>query len=301
MKRNGTDGLSADERNPMKTVTSVHEMINLAHTFRSAGKRIGLVPTMGALHRGHLSLLEIAKDRADATVMSIFVNPTQFGPQEDFSRYPRPFEEDCRKAEAAGCDVVFAPDTGDLYPPLHRTSVQVSGITERLCGKSRPTHFQGVTTVVLKLFNIVKPHCAVFGAKDAQQLLVIRRMVEDLHCPVEIVAAPIVREDDGLALSSRNAYLTAEERTAAVLINRGLRNAEERFGGGERRAAQLIGDIGETMARSPLLVPEYIEIVDLNLLEPVERIADGALAAVACRTRQSNTRLIDNTILGGRL
>ncbi|MBN1757639.1 MAG: pantoate--beta-alanine ligase [Chitinispirillaceae bacterium] len=285
----------------MKTVTSVHEMTNLAYAFRSVGKRIVLIPTMGALHRGHLSLLKIAKELADVTVMSVFVNPTQFGPHEDYSRYPRPFDEDCRKAEAAGCDVVFAPAAGDMYPPLHSTSVQVDGITTRLCGKSRPTHFQGVTTVVLKLFNCIKPHFAVFGQKDAQQLIIIRRMVEDLYCPVDIVAAPIVRENDGLALSSRNAYLTQEERSAAVLISEGLQAVEKLFSDGERHTAPLIETIEERFAQSSLIAPEYVEIVDLCLLEPVDRIADSALVAVACRMGQSNTRLIDNIILGGRL
>ncbi len=285
----------------MIIVTSVQEMMNLAHTFRSAGKRIALVPTMGALHRGHLSLLSRARELADVTVMSIFVNPMQFGPSEDFQKYPRPFGEDCRKAEEALCDVVFAPGADDMYPPEHRTSVQVSGITGKLCGKSRPTHFQGVTTVVFKLFSIVKPHCAVFGQKDAQQVIVIRRMVDDLHVPVEIAVTPIVREVDGLALSSRNTYLTPEERSDALLINQGLQRAEQLFTGGERNSAQLIRVLQEVWAPSPLIDPEYSEIVNCVSLEPVDLIETTALLAVACRMRQSGTRLIDNVILGGNL
>jgi pantoate--beta-alanine ligase len=285
----------------MIIVTSVHEMINLAHTFRSAGKRIALVPTMGALHHGHLSLLSRARELSDVTVMSIFVNPMQFGPTEDFQKYPRPFAEDCRKAEKALCDVVFAPAADDMYPPEHRTSVQVSGITGKLCGKSRPTHFQGVTTVVFKLFSIVKPHCAVFGAKDAQQIIVIRRMVDDLHVPVEIAVAPIVREKDGLALSSRNTYLTPEERTDALLIRRGLRKAEQLFAGGERVSARLVGALQDVWKQASLIDPEYSEIVNCVSLEPVDLIETTALLAVACRMRQSGTRLIDNTILGGSL
>lgn len=285
----------------MIIVSSIREMVNLAYSYRSVGKRIGLVPTMGALHRGHLSLLSIARAQADITVMSVFVNPTQFGPDEDYLQYPRPFDDDCKKAQTAGCDVVFAPPVEEMYPKQHRTAVTVSGITGRLCGRSRPTHFQGVTTVVLKLFNIVNPHCAVFGAKDAQQVAVIRRMVDDLHCPVEIVAGPIIREDDGLALSSRNIYLTPEERSDAAFISRGLREVEELYAAGERSAARLGEALNTVYAQSPLIVPEYSEIVDRSSLEPIDTIITSALLAVACRMRRSNTRLIDNTILGGTL
>jgi pantoate--beta-alanine ligase len=213
----------------VKTVTSIGEMINLAYTYRAGGRILALVPTMGALHRGHLSLLAIARDHADISVMSLFVNPTQFAPNEDYGNYPRPFDADCGKAESAGCDVLFAPSATEMYPSLHRTAVIVSGITERLCGASRPTHFSGVTTVVMKFFNIVNPHLAVFGAKDAQQVTVIKRMVADLNSPVRIVVGPIVREEDGLALSSRNIYLTPGERSAAPLIHRGIGKAEELY------------------------------------------------------------------------
>jgi pantoate--beta-alanine ligase len=283
----------------MKIVTSVAEMINLSHTLRSTGQRIALVPTMGALHRGHLSLLAAAQEHADTTVMSIFVNPTQFGPNEDYLKYPRPFDVDCVKADAAGCDIVFAPPVGEMYPADHRTTVAVSGITERLCGASRPTHFRGVTTVVLKLFNIVNPHAAVFGAKDAQQATVIRRMATDLHLPLHIVVAPIVREDDGLALSSRNVFLTVAERSEACRIYRGIRNAETLFAGGERSAGMLIASVDAELSKSTLIAPEYIEIVDCSTLEAVGSVSDSALLAVACRMQESATRLIDNTVLGG--
>lgn len=285
----------------MDVVTSVSEMRRLAQTLRTNGKRIALVPTMGALHRGHLSLVERAKELADTTVISIFVNPTQFGPNEDFTTYPRPFEDDCRRAEAAGGDVVFAPSAGEMYPPRHATTVTVSGITGQLCGRSRPTHFQGVTTVVMKLLNIVQPHCAVFGAKDAQLVRVIRRMVEDLHLPVDIIVGAIVRETDGLAMSSRNVYLTPEERTDAPLINSGLMAVERAYGAGERSSGVLIENLRQVYAQSSLIEPDYCEIVDLQSLEPVHHITDPVLFAVACRMRMSGTRLIDNTVLGGSL
>lgn len=285
----------------MDVVTSVNEMRILAQKFRTNGKRIALVPTMGALHRGHLSLVERAKQEADTTIISIFVNPTQFGPNEDFTTYPRPFENDCRRAEAAGGDVVFAPSAEEMYSPRHATTVAVSGITGQLCGRFRPTHFQGVTTVVTKLLNIVQPHCAVFGAKDAQQVLVIRRMVEDLHLPVAILVGAIVREADGLAMSSRNGYLTPEERTDAPLINSGLTVVERAYGAGERSSGALIENLRQVYAQSSLIEPEYCEMVNLESLEPVDHIADPVLLAVACRMRMSGTRLIDNTVLGGSL
>lgn len=285
----------------MKIVTSVNEMSMLAKALRTDGTRIALVPTMGALHRGHLSLVDLARKHADATVVSIFVNPTQFGPNEDFGTYPRSFGEDCCKAEAAGCDVVFAPAAGEMYPPRHATTVAVSGITGRLCGRTRQNHFQGVTTVVTKLFNIVQPHCAAFGAKDAQQVRVIRRMVEDLHLMVDIIVGPIVREEDGLALSSRNVYLTSEERTVAVLINSGLKEVEDAYGAGERSSRELLETLRQVYEQSSLIVPEYSEIVDLQSFDSVERIAGPVLLAVACRMRSSGTRLIDNTVLGGTL
>lgn len=284
----------------MKIVTSVKEMLNLSRTLAAGGRTIGLVPTMGALHCGHLSLLSVAREQADISVMSIFVNPTQFGPKEDFAKYPRPFEADCCMAESEGCDIVFAPEASDMYPEGYRTTVAVSDITERLCGASRPTHFAGVTTVVFKFFSIVKPDIAVFGAKDAQQVAVIRRMVTDLHLPVSIVVAPIIREVDGLALSSRNVYLTRDERKAATVLHRGLRMVEELYAQGERNAAKLGDVIRGEYAQEPLVHPEYIEVVDRQTLLPLDTITSSALVAVACRMSESGTRLIDNTVLGDK-
>ncbi len=281
----------------MRVIRSLGEMAGTAIALRREGRTVALVPTMGALHRGHLSLLEIARGQADFRVMSIFVNPTQFGPTEDFKRYPRPFEDDCRKAEEAGCDVVFAPSEQEMYPPGHRTKVNVSGITGLLCGASRPGHFDGVTTVVLKFLNIVNPHFAVFGAKDAQQVVVIERMIADLNHPVRILVGPTVREADGLALSSRNEYLTPDERNSAPCIYRGLCAVRALFSSGERSSAALRSVLHEEIARSSLLEPEYCEIVDRSTLDPLETTDPGALVAVACRTKESRTRLIDNIIL----
>lgn len=273
-------------------------MINIALTLRAGGKRCALVPTMGALHEGHLSLLKIAQGCADVTVMSVFVNPIQFGPKEDFAQYPRPFERDCALAQAAGCDIVFAPSAKEMYPDHFATTVSVGSITSRLCGASRPDHFAGVTTVVLKLFNIVKPHTAVFGAKDAQQVAVIKRMVDDLHCPVEIVTGPIIREEDGLAMSSRNVYLTTSERLAARSLYRGLKKVEFLYTKGEHNTEILRAAITSICNESSLIVPEYIEIVDRITLMPLGTVTTSALVAVACRMQESATRLIDNTILG---
>ncbi len=285
----------------MEIVSSINEMIGVCDALRKEGKKIGFVPTMGALHKGHISLLSISQKYADVSIMSIFVNPTQFGPNEDYIKYPRPFDADIKKAEEAGCDVLFAPTVEEMYPQGFCTTVSVGGITERLCGIARPTHFKGVTTVVLKLFNIVNPHYAVFGAKDAQQVIVIRRMVADLHCPVKIIVGPIIREADGLALSSRNSYLTFTERSVAPFIYKGLSKAEELFSCGERRADILIAEVNNQLQNSGLIVPEYIEVADIDTLEPVSEIQCSALLAVACRMKESNTRLIDNTVLGGKL
>jgi len=285
----------------MKIITSPQEMKNISLTYQKGGQTIGFVPTMGALHKGHLSLLDIAKKQSDVCVMSIFVNPVQFGPKEDFKKYPRPFREDCDKAEAAGCDIVFAPSTEAMYPEHYSTYVTVEGITERLCGASRPGHFRGVTTVVLKLFNIVMPQTAVFGQKDAQQVVVIKRMVHDLDISVRIVVGATVREFDGLAMSSRNVYLTAPERCDAPLICKGLQAAEKAYVEGERNADTLIGLIKNVYSGTGMFSPEYIEIADITTLQPLKVLEKTALIAVACRTKESTTRLIDNIIVGGRM
>jgi pantoate--beta-alanine ligase len=268
---------------------------------RSRGTATGLVPTMGALHDGHLSLLKAAVGRGVNTVMSIFVNPTQFGPAEDFEKYPRRFIKDCELAEMAGCDCVFVPSAGEIYPENYRTYVDVEELAGGLCGASRPIHFRGVATVVLKLFNIVMPHIAVFGAKDAQQVIVVKRMVEDLNLPVQIIAAPTVREPDGLAMSSRNAYLSPQERAEAPLIHRALAEAQILYDAGER-SGQIIRDrVRSVLDGGRLIDTEYAELVDTTLLKPLVSLDRVALAAVACRTSETGTRLIDNIVLGGNL
>jgi len=272
-----------------------------SQTVHEKGRLIGFIPTMGALHEGHLSLVEKAHGLTDAMVMSIFVNPAQFGPAEDYKRYPRPFEADCAKALAAGCDAVFVPETSDMYPEHYGTSVAVEELGRKLCGISRPGHFRGVTTVVLKLFNIVTPDIAFFGHKDAQQVIVLKRMVEDLNIPVTIEACPTVREADGLAMSSRNAYLTSAERAAAPVIHKGLQAARALYEAGERNAARLSQTIESIVQNTPLIKKEYVGIVDVKTLDPLTTITSAALIAVAYRTSESGTRLIDNLIVGGSL
>jgi pantoate--beta-alanine ligase len=256
---------------------------------------------MGALHSGHCSLVSRASSASDVVVMSIFVNPTQFGPREDFTKYPRTFEKDCALAEAAGCDIVFAPQAKEMYPDPFMTYVTVEELSGKLCGITRPTHFKGVATVVLKFFNIVAPHRAFFGQKDAQQVIVLKRMVRDLNVPVAIEVCPTVRESDGLAMSSRNVYLTPEERHAAPAIYQGLSAAAALFERGERSGTAITTAVQESIARQTLLSIEYIEIVDTATLLPVTVCTSPALVAAACRTGESNTRLIDNIVIGGTL
>jgi pantoate--beta-alanine ligase len=287
----------------MKIIRQPDEMRALCCDFRKAGRTVGLVPTMGALHEGHLSLVQMSRKLCGATVMSIFVNPIQFGPAEDYQKYPRPFESDCEKAEEAGCDAVFAPEQGAMYPPDYSSYVELERITGTLCGASRPGHFRGVATVVLKFFNIVRPQVALFGQKDAQQVVVIKRMVADLNVPVKIAVSPIVREKSGLAMSSRNVYLTAEERLQSSLIYKGLLAASNLFDKGERVAQNLKAAIGEVLGAATLVSPEYIEIVNTLTLEPIEAILGQGhvLIAIAVRMKTSKTRLIDNIVLGGEL
>lgn len=285
----------------MKIVRTVAEMKNLSLMVNKTGRTIGFVPTMGALHDGHLSLLKIAQENADFVVMSIFVNPTQFGPNEDFDKYPRVLEQDCAKASEAGCDVIFAPSVEQMYPDGYSTYVDVGDITTRLCGASRPNHFRGVTTVVMKLLNIVMPQCAVFGQKDAQQVLVLKRMLRDLNCSTKIIVGPIVRENDGFALSSRNKYLTKDERAEAPGIHEGLELVMEAYNSGERNASVLKSLLQAKYDSLKFIDSEYIEIVDFEKLQSVEILDAPTLAAVACRTAQSKTRLIDNIVLGGVL
>ncbi|MFZ3262906.1 MAG: pantoate--beta-alanine ligase [Terriglobales bacterium] len=267
-----------------------------SHDIKALGSpSLGLVPTMGALHAGHLSLVRAAKAQCDAVAVSIFVNPTQFGPSEDFAKYPRSFESDCAALEKEGVDIVFAPAVEEMYPKGETTWVTVQGLSERLDGRSRPGHFRGVTTVVAKLFHVIEPDVAFFGQKDAAQVAIIRRMVRDLNFPVEVVVCPIVREDDGLAMSSRNAYLGAEERLRALVLHRSLQRMEKEFRAGQRMAAHLCEAGRAIIAQEPQVRLDYFEIVDPNTLEPVERIAQPALVAVAAHV--GSTRLIDNVVL----
>jgi pantoate--beta-alanine ligase len=279
----------------MKICATIPEARAACRDARASRKRLGLVPTMGALHEGHLSLVRAAKAQCDAVAVSIFVNPTQFGPTEDLSKYPRQFDRDCRLLEKEGVDILFAPSVEEIYPDGPVTWVLVEGLSEKLDGRSRPGHFRGVTTIVAKLFHIIEPDAAFFGQKDAAQLAVIRRMVQDLNFPVEIVACPIVRESDGLAMSSRNAYLNLEERGRALVLQRSLQQVHREFQSGERIAAKLISAAKEVFAREPQVVLDYFEIVDPDTLDPVKRISQKTLVAVAAYV--GSTRLIDNTVL----
>lgn len=263
---------------------------------RCRGRSIGLVPTMGALHRGHAALIERSAADGCFTVVSIFVNPAQFGPGEDFERYPRTPEDDLRTIEAAGGDMVFSPSVPEVYARGFDTWVEVGGgLTERFCGASRPGHFRGVATVVLKLFNMVCPDRAYFGRKDYQQLQVIRRLVRDLNLPVEIAGVPTVREDDGLALSSRNKYLSAEERRIAPTLYRALQAAAAAAAAGEEDVAVLRRQALEIIAAQPRLEPEYLEAADGETLQPLTRLRPGAVMLLAARL--GGTRLIDNITL----
>lgn len=280
----------------MRIVETSLEMQQTALALRAAGKRIGFVPTMGNLHDGHLSLVRIAKQHADVVVVSIFVNPTQFGPNEDFAAYPRTFEADRARCEAEGVDFIFHPAVPEMYPAGASVSVTENALSRTLCGASRPGHFAGVCTVVAKLFNVVLPHVAVFGEKDAQQLRVIRRMVRDLRFPVEIVSGPTAREADGLARSSRNQYLTAEQRPQAVCLRRALDEAERLFAAGERDSQKLVAALRAVVAQAPAAKIDYLEIVDDETLQPLSGpIARPALVALAVWV--GKPRLIDNTVL----
>jgi pantoate--beta-alanine ligase len=279
----------------VKICATIPEARSACRDARSGGKQLGLVPTMGALHEGHSSLVQAAKAQCDAVAVSIFVNPVQFGPKEDLSKYPRPFERDCRMLEKQGVDILFAPSVAEIYPGGSVTWVTVEGLSEKLDGRSRPGHFRGVTTIVAKLFNIIEPDVAFFGQKDAAQLAVIRRMVLDLNFPVEIVAVPTVREADGLAMSSRNAYLKGEERDRAAVLHRSLLRARQQFDAGERIAASLISAGKDLFANEPGVVLDYFEVVDPDTLDPVEKISKKTLVAVAAYV--GSTRLIDNLLL----
>jgi pantoate--beta-alanine ligase len=276
----------------LEVVTTVAQVRAAVGQARRHERRIGLVPTMGALHDGHLSLIRAARAEMDCVVVSIFVNPTQFGPREDLSRYPRPFEHDLALCRAAGVDLVFAPPVAEVYPADFCTTVEVAKLQDALCGPSRPGHFPGVATVVLKLFNMVQPDVAYFGQKDAQQARIIRQLVRDLNVPVEIRVCPIVREPDGLALSSRNVYLTAEERPHATVLYRALTLARELVAAGEWDAAKVRQAMVDLIQATPGAVLDYAEVVDNESFQPVTQIQGEVLAALAVKF--GGTRLIDN-------
>ncbi|MGB9791792.1 MAG: pantoate--beta-alanine ligase [Thermacetogeniaceae bacterium] len=277
----------------MEVIKRVKEMQEICLQKRREGKSIGFVPTMGYLHEGHLSLVRAARAENDLVVMSIFVNPLQFGPREDFATYPRDLERDCRLAEGAGVDYVFAPDTEEMYPEGYNTYVEVLGeVTEKMCAKSRPGHFRGVTTVVLKLFNIIQPDRAYFGQKDAQQAVVIKKMVADLNIPLEIVTCPVVREPDGLAMSSRNTYLSPEERQQALALYRSLEHGRRLIEKGERDPQKVRQEIIKFLENSPGIRVDYVEVCKADDLSELKEIRGHVLLAAAVYV--GRTRLIDN-------
>ncbi|KAA0892180.1 pantoate--beta-alanine ligase [Oryzomonas rubra] len=280
----------------MKIISAIEEMQQTALGLKRQGKTIAFVPTMGYLHEGHASLLREGRTRGDILVLSIFVNPIQFGQNEDLDSYPHDRERDFRTAEGCGVDIVFTPDSTGMYPSGFQTGVAVRELSQPLCGASRPGHFDGVATVVTKLFNIVQPDVALFGRKDYQQLAVIRRMAADLNLPVQVIGMPIVREADGLALSSRNSYLSPVERQAALCLSRALVRVRERYAAGERSAATLKNEALAVIAQEPLAAIDYLEVRDGATLEPSQTVDSGTLVALAVKLGQ--TRLIDNTIVG---
>ena len=276
----------------MKVIRTIRELREELWIQRSHGQRLSLVPTMGYFHEGHLSLMDLAREKSDFMVVSLYVNPTQFGPNEDLARYPRDFIRDERLARERGTDVLFYPDNQEMYPDSFCTYVVPEKLANVLCGRSRPTHFRGVTTIVAKLFNIVQPDLAVFGRKDAQQAIIIKRMVSDLNFPIEIVVAPIIRESDGLAMSSRNTYLTPPERQQAPVIFQALMQAAELVQKGERRSAFIEKKISQMIVTADLARIEYIQVVSEKDLQPVEKVEPGTFVAVAVWF--GKTRLIDN-------
>lgn len=281
----------------MKVLRSIPKIRNQITLIKKQRKTIGFVPTMGYLHAGHLSLVRAAKKENDVTVMSIYVNPTQFGPQEDFAKYPRDISRDLKLAQKAGVDIIFLPRNKDMYPRGYLTYVKVQKITDTLCGGKRPEHFCGVCTIVAKLLNITSPDKAYFGQKDAQQALVIKKMAEDLNIPVQIKVMPIIREIDGLAMSSRNVYLSPEEREDAVVINKALFLARQQFLRGEKNSNKILSSIKRLISSKHSAKIDYVKIVDTENLLPIKIIKGEALIAIACYI--GKTRLIDNIILRG--
>ena len=279
----------------MRVLGKISELRAALAAQRKAGRTVGLVPTMGFLHEGHISLVEASRRDNDITVLSIFVNLTQFGVNEDFDKYPKDIEGDSRKAEEAGTDIIFAPTAAEMYPQDYSTYVDMDGITDRMCGRSRPGHFKGVATVVTKLFNIVQPDKAYFGQKDAQQAAVIRKMVRELNMNVDIAVCPIVREKDGLAMSSRNVYLNSEERKAALVLSKSLFKAEGLINEGERDARKIRAFIEKEIGSETLADIDYVTVVDADTLDEIKLLKGSILAAVAVRF--GKTRLIDNIVM----
>jgi pantoate--beta-alanine ligase len=282
----------------LETIHTVEWMKQVARQARFEGRPVGFVPTMGALHAGHMSLVHAAKAECQPVIASIFVNPTQFGPNEDFQKYPRTLEMDRKRLEEAGVNYLFAPEAAEMYPAGFRTWVTVEELSNRLEGRTRPGHFRGVTTVVLKLLEIVQPRMAFFGRKDAQQARLIRQMARDLHLDAEIAVCPIVREPDGLAISSRNAYLTPNERRTATALFRALDGARRAIERGERDALWLVAAMREVLRAEPLVEPDYVELVDSETLEPMTHLRGVCLALLAARV--GATRLIDNLLIEER-
>lgn len=278
----------------MDVVRAVSQMQLISTQARQMGKVIAFVPTMGFFHEGHLTLMKEGKKRGNLLVVSLFVNPTQFGPSEDFEKYPRDFARDSQMAEGAGVDILFAPESSEMYPAGHQTLVRVTEVTRGLCGRSRPTHFQGVATVVTMLFNIVKPHVAIFGEKDYQQLVTIQRMAKDLHLDVEVLGMPTVREADGLAMSSRNSYLKPDERRAATCLSRSLKRAEELILQGQRSAGLVREEVLKVLQSEPLVKTDYVEICDRHTLQEIDRIDRDTVIALAAYL--GKVRLIDNFV-----
>lgn len=282
----------------MKVFRTINELRKELNELKFQGKVISFVPTMGYLHEGHLSLVRYAKQNSDFCVVSIFVNPAQFGPNEDFNRYPRDEQRDLNFLEKEKCDFVFIPSAKEMYGENYQTYVKVKKYSEILEGEFRPTHFEGVTTVVIKLFNIVQPNFAVFGQKDAQQAFIIQKMVDDLNIPIRIDVLPIVREGDGLAMSSRNVYLNEEERKQALCLYNGIKLAEDLFSEGEKSAKVLIEQVKNLISQYPLAKIDYVEIVNKKDFEKVDFLMEGEDYYLLLAVRIGNTRLIDNTILG---
>lgn len=280
----------------MKIIESAKKMQALSESLRNQGKIVTFVPTMGYFHEGHLDLMREGRKRGDCLVISIYVNPTQFGPNEDFEKYPRDLERDRTMAEGVGVDVIFYPPTAEMYPPYYQTYVTVENVTNNLCGLSRPGHFRGVATICAKLFNLVKPHIAVFGKKDFQQLVTIKRMVQDLNMDLEVIGMPTTREQDGLAMSSRNIYLTPDERVSALSLSRSLKLAKGLYEQGERDAVKMIGEVRKHIESHPYTTMDYVQICDTTTMKDVVLLDGESVLAMAVRV--GKTRLIDNYVFG---